>query len=154
MDASQYSGRKIAQRYLIESLIGAGAFGLVFSAKDEMLGRTVALKLMPPDRAAIAREQLDWFLAEARTIASLDHPNIVPVYDAGEDEGLPWIAMKLIRGDTFDRLLTRDGKLVPDRAVRLMAQAANALDHAHRKGVIHRDIKPANMLIERRDDGS
>jgi ABC-type multidrug transport system ATPase subunit len=154
MDAAGQAGRKIAERYLIESLIGTGAFGHVYSAKDEMLGRTVALKVMAAERTSVSREQLDWFLAEARTIASLDHPHIVPVYDTGVDQGLPWIAMKLIRGETLHQALAREGKFPPDRLVRLMTQAARALDHAHRKGIVHRDIKPSNILIERLDDGS
>jgi ABC-type multidrug transport system ATPase subunit len=154
MDAAGQAGRKIADRYLIESLIGTGAFGHVYSAKDEMLGRTVALKVMAAERTSVSREQLDWFLAEARTIASLDHPHIVPVYDTGVDQGLPWIAMKLIRGETLHQALAREGKLPLDRLVPMMTQAARALDHAHRKGIVHRDIKPSNILIERLDDGS
>lgn len=154
MDAAGQAGRKIAGRYLVESLIGTEAFGHVFSAKDEMLGRTVALKVMAAERTAASKEQLDWFLAEARTIASLDHPHIVPVYDTGVDQGVPWIAMKLIRGEAFDRVLARDGKIAPDRLVRLMTQAGHALDHAHRNGIVHRDIKPSNILIERLENGS
>jgi ABC-type multidrug transport system ATPase subunit/predicted Ser/Thr protein kinase len=154
MDVPGQAGRKIAERYLVESLIGTGAFGHVYSAKDEMLGRTVALKVMAAERTSAAKEQLDWFLTEARTIASLDHPNIVPVYDTGVDQGVPWIAMKLIRGETFDRLLAREDKLAKERLVGLMAQAAKALDHAHRRGIVHRDIKPSNILIEKADDGS
>lgn len=154
MDAAGQAGRKIAGRYLVESLIGTGAFGRVFSAKDEMLGRTVALKVMAAERTSASKEQLDWFLAEARTIASLDHPHIVPVYDTGVDQGVPWIAMKLIRGEAFDRVLARDGKITSDRLVRLMTQAGHALDHAHRKGIVHRDIKPSNILIERLENGS
>ena len=146
-------GRKIAGRYLIQQGIGRGAFGQVYKVHDEMLGRAVALKTVILDGPGSAAE-VQRFLEEARTIAQLDHPHIVPVYDAGIEETIPWMTMRLIDGKGLDEMLRKDFRFPADRAVRLLMQAAAALDHAHRKGIVHRDIKPSNLLIERREDAS
>jgi serine/threonine protein kinase/Flp pilus assembly protein TadD len=124
----------------------------VYSAKDEFLGRTVALKILSRERLGpgTVPDLLSRFLAEARVVASLDHPHIVPVYDAGVDRGVPWIAMKLALGESLDRIIAREGRLGTERVMHLLKQASNALAHAHRKGVIHRDIKPSNILVERK----
>jgi ABC-2 type transport system ATP-binding protein len=142
-------GTVIGGRYVVEELIGEGGFGEVYRAHDEMLGRAVALKTLP--RAAAASSDL---LAEAKTVAKLDHPHIVPVYDVGISAGTPWMAMKLVDGAGLDRVLIDEGKLDRDRAVEIAKQAASALSHAHRRGIVHRDIKPSNILISRRDDGA
>src|SRR6185436_19381623 len=133
-------GTRISNRYAIEELLGVGAFGRVYRAKDEMLGRTVAIKTLIIDRRerSDGRDAVDSFLEEARTIAKLDHPNIVPVHDAGNEGGIPWMAMRLVAGESLEAALKRDGSFSRDRIVRLLIQAAKALDHAHRKGVVHR----------------
>ena len=149
-------GTRISNRYAIQELLGIGAFGRVYRATDEMLGRTVAVKTLIIDKRerSDGRDAVNSFLEEARTIAKLDHPHIVPVHDAGNEGGIPWMAMRLVDGESLDATLKRDGAFSLDRAARLLTQAAKALDHAHRKGIVHRDIKPSNILIERQEDGS
>lgn len=147
-------GEAFAGRYQLELLLGRGAFGEVYRARDPVLERTVALKVIQNAAvAALGGSGREAFLAEARTIARLDHPNIVPVYDAGVSEGTPWMAMRLIQGEGLDAVLRREGALKPTRASALLKQAAAALGHAHRRGVVHRDVKPANMLVEREEGG-
>jgi ABC-type multidrug transport system ATPase subunit len=136
-------GSTINGRYVIEELIGAGGFGTVFRARDEMLGRTVALK-------TLVRTSVD----EAKTVAKLDHPNIVPVYDVGVTDGTAWMAMKLIDGAGLDRVLAAGGRLDRERALHITRQAAAALSHAHRRGIVHRDVKPSNILLSAGDDGA
>jgi ABC-type multidrug transport system ATPase subunit/tRNA A-37 threonylcarbamoyl transferase component Bud32 len=149
-------GTRISNRYAIEELLGVGAFGRVYRARDEMLGRTVAVKTLIIEKRdrSDGRDAVTSFLEEARTIAKLDHPHIVPVHDAGNENGVPWMAMRLVNGESLDATVRKEGALPFERARRLLIQAAKALDHAHRKGVVHRDIKPSNMLLERGDDGS
>jgi serine/threonine-protein kinase len=147
-------GHKVAGRYLIQQSIGRGAFGQVYRAQDEMLGRSVALKTVIFEGPGSTPAAVQQFLDEARTIAQLDHSHIVPVYDAGIEQAVPWMTMRLIEGQGLDDLLRREGRFPANRAVHFLKQAAAALDHAHRKGIVHRDIKPSNLLVERRDDGS
>ncbi|MBZ0102608.1 MAG: protein kinase [Thermoanaerobaculia bacterium] len=148
-------GETFAGRYRLEVLLGRGAFGAVYRARDPVLDRAIALKVIQGAAvAALGGAGRETFLAEARTIARLDHPNIVPVYDAGVNEGAPWMAMRLIHGEGLDAVLRREGGLEVTRAVALLRQAAAALAHAHRRGVVHRDVKPANMLVEKGEDGS
>lgn len=146
-------GERIAERYLIEESIGRGSYGEVYRAHDEMLQRTIALKTIVMDKAS-SPEERERFLEEARTIAKLDHPHVVPIYDVGVSGNIPWMAIRLVKGDSLGGILIREGKLKPERTTALLTQAAKALDHAHRKGIIHRDVKPANILIEAREDGS
>jgi ABC-type multidrug transport system ATPase subunit len=145
-------GRLIAGRYRIEALLGQGGFGRVYRAFDQKLERVVALKVLtlPQDpQAQPARVQR--FEEEARAVARLDHPSIVPVYDAGLEGESPWMAMRLVAGSSLDKALRKGGPLAPPRALRLLLQMAGALSHAHRRGVVHRDVKPANILLEERD---
>lgn len=132
--------------YRIERELGAGAMGTVFQALHTGLDRTVALKVLRPDMVqdpdAIRR-----FLREARSIARLEHPNVVAVYDAGEVDGLYYIAMKLLEGETLLSLLARTGPLPTDRIVGIGAQIASALDYAHARDVVHLDVKPANVIV-------
>ena len=142
-------GDIVAGRYLIQGLLGVGAFGRVYRAHDSVLEKVVALKCLNPDRWNVGgRAAMDSFLAEARTIAKLDHPNIVSVLDAGNDGEIPWLTMRLVEGESLDGIIRQEGKLGLASALSLLSQAAHALDHAHRRGVIHRDVKPSNMLIE------
>src|SRR5438445_5157664 len=143
-------GQKLNDRYVIAASIGTGGFSYVFRARDELLGRDVALKTLSVRRTAGDEDQL---LEEARTIARLDHPHIVPIYDVGVTDGVTWMAMKLIDGMSLDRMIAAEHRFERDRCVAIAEQAALALDHAHRRGIIHRDVKPANILISRRDDG-
>ncbi|MGB1249819.1 MAG: serine/threonine-protein kinase [Candidatus Promineifilaceae bacterium] len=132
-------------RYRIEEEIGRGAFAVVYKAIDSHLGRAVALKIMRPilmgDSVFVRR-----FQREAKTIAQLEHPHIIPIYDIGEEDGRFFIAMKLMRGSLRDQL--NQGTLSWEQTLSITKQVGSALDFAHAKGIIHRDIKPENILID------
>jgi serine/threonine-protein kinase len=132
--------------YRIESVLGQGGMGAVYLATHVRLGRRAALKLLLPVHALddAFRER---FVRESQIAASLDHPNVVPVYDADEEQGVLYIAMRYVEGEDLGSLLRREGRLTPERALPLIAQAASALDAAHASGLVHRDVKPANILI-------
>jgi predicted Ser/Thr protein kinase len=133
--------------YRIDSLIARGGMGVVYRATQLALDRPVALKV-------ISRELVDQegfrerFLRESRLAASLDHPSVVPVYDAREEDGELIVAMRLVEGGDLRRLIDREGPLAPDRAVALLKQIAEALDAAHASGIVHRDVKPHNILVD------
>jgi YVTN family beta-propeller protein len=132
--------------YRLEELIGQGGMGAVYLAEDVRLGRKVALKLLAPDMAEDERFR-ERFVRESRMAAGLEHPNIVPIYEAGEADGVLFIAMRYIRGTDLKATIRSDGALAPARALRLLGQVADALDTAHSEGLVHRDVKPANILI-------
>jgi serine/threonine protein kinase len=147
---------EIAGRYQVEKRLGAGAFGVVYKAKDSMLERDVAIKTIRLEGLAASSTSLDDLLQrfdrEARTAAKLKHPNIVTIYDIGNAEGLSYLAMEFIDGVGLDRMVAESGKLPVERAAALTAQVADALDYAWRsQNVIHRDIKPANIMVEAGD---
>jgi serine/threonine protein kinase/CheY-like chemotaxis protein len=135
--------------YRIESRIGRGGMGVVYRAQHLSLERRAALKVIAPDLAESSgfRER---FSREARVAAGLAHPNIVTVYDAGEVDGTLYLAMQYIEGSDLARMLAKDGRLKPYRAIDVCRQVGSALDAAHARGLIHRDVKPANVLIEGR----
>src|SRR5438445_6107012 len=135
--------------YRIESQLGRGGMGVGYPARDLALERNVALKLLAPELAADVgfRER---FLRESRLAASLDHPAIIPIYDAGEVAGQLYIAMRLVDGADLKRLLARECVLAPERALALLEQVADALDAAHERGLVHRDVKPSNVLVDER----
>jgi serine/threonine protein kinase len=135
-------------RYRTERMLGQGGFGLVYLARDEQLRRLVAIKVAHPDRITAAGGA-EAYLAEARTVAGLDHPHIVPVYDVGGDATFPFfVVSKLIDGtDLATRM--RQTRLSHRETVELVATVAEALHHAHRQGLVHRDIKPGNLLLDR-----
>ena len=135
-------------RYRIERLLGQGGFGLVYLAHDDQLARPVAIKV-PHARLVARPEVAEAYLAEARTVANLDHPNIVPVYDVGSTEQFPcFVVSKFIDGtDLATRL--KQSRLSPQEAAELVATVAEALHHAHKQGLVHRDIKPGNILLEK-----
>jgi CHASE2 domain-containing sensor protein len=132
--------------YRIEEAIGRGGMGVVYRATQLALARPVALKLIATDRAEDPSFRAR-FEMESRLAASIEHPNVIPVYEAGEDDGLLFIAMRLVDGIDLAELLERAGALEPKRTARLIGQLAAALDAAHAHGLVHRDVKPANVLL-------
>src|SRR3954467_7405905 len=130
----------------IEELLGTGGMGVIYRATELRLGRPVALKLISADRASdpALRER---FEREARLTASIDHPNVIPVYAAGEEDGHLYLVMRFVPGTDLHALMRREGRLEPARAARVVAQVGGALDSAHSAGLVHRDVKPANVLI-------
>ncbi len=133
--------------YRVLRMLGTGGMGVVFLAEDVRLHRTVALKTMKPETAADPRHR-QRFLREARAAAKVEDDHIVPIYDIGEERGVPWLAMPFLKGQSLDEMLKRMKVLKPAQAVRLGAQVAKGLAAAHAAGLIHRDIKPANIWIE------
>ncbi len=144
--------KEIAGRFQVVQKLGAGAFGTVYKARDRVLGRMLAIKTIRMEGLAASQaglgEMLDRFKREAQVAAQLKHPNIVTIYDIGESEGLSYISMEFIDGIGLDHVISEAGRLPLERAAALAAQVADALDFAHRHGVVHRDIKPANIMIE------
>src|SRR5262245_44818203 len=136
--------------YRIEALLGRGGMSVVYRARHTALDRNVALKLLAPELAEDARFR-ERFLRESKLAASLDHPSIVPVYDAGEVEGQLYIAMRYVEGSDLGQLLREEGALEPRRALLLVGQLADALDFAHGRGLVHRDVKPSNALLDLRE---
>ena len=133
--------------YRIEELIGQGGMGVVYRAYDLRLKRTVALKLIVPELALDERFHAR-FARETELAMSLEHPNVVPVYDAGDVDGRFYLAMRLVEGTDLGALLRTEGALDPARALVICSQVANALDAAHAKGLVHRDVKPSNVLLD------
>jgi len=144
-DSSGLRGRQIAE-YLLQDEIGRGGMAVVYRAEDLRLGRTVAVKLLAPE---LARNDTfrQRFAHESRVAAAIDHPHIVPVFEAGETEGVLYIAMRYVQGRDLRALLDRDGPLPLETACRIALQVASALDAAHAHDLVHRDVKPGNILI-------
>ena len=142
-------GREL-NRYKVLSVVGSGGFATVYRAVDTGLDRTVALKVLDPAAhhdPNVARR----FLREGQAVASLDHPAVVPVYDAGESDDMLFLAMRLIEGSSLDDALRVGRRLTPDQIVAVVARIGGALDHAHGHGLVHRDVKPSNILLEDND---
>jgi serine/threonine-protein kinase len=139
--------------YALNDLLGRGGMAEVYCARHNTLRRDAAIKILSPHLANDPQFR-ERFAREGRMLSELAHPHIVNVYDAGEEEGVYYIAMQLIDGETLAALLTREGALPHDRALPILKAIASALDHAHARGVIHRDVKPHNILIGRSQDGA
>jgi ABC-type multidrug transport system ATPase subunit len=146
-------GSLFASRYRIAGLLGRGGFGEVYTSRDERLERFVALKIVNR-HSGTSFGRTDGLLAEARTVARLDHPHIVAVYDAGVEEGVPWIASRLVNGQSLQNILSESGPLTREEVLQVILATASALSHAHARKIVHRDVKPGNLLLERREDGT
>lgn len=133
--------------YRLESLIGAGGMGVVFRAYDEALSRTVALKVLAPALAGNA-EFRERFIRKSRAVGALVHPHVIPVFEVGEADGVPYLAMRFVAGGDLRAVLGREGMLTGDRVIALLSPVASALDTAHADGLVHSDVKPANVLVE------
>ncbi|HEX5762145.1 MAG TPA: serine/threonine-protein kinase [Solirubrobacterales bacterium] len=132
--------------YRIERTLGRGGMGILYLAVEPGLERRVALKLIAPEAAAdpvFSRR----FAEESRIAASIEHPNVVPIYAAGEEGGVPYIAMRFVSGPDLGKRLASEGRLAPPAAVRIVCQVASGLDAIHAAGLVHRDVKPANVLL-------
>jgi serine/threonine-protein kinase len=139
-------GVSLGGRYRIDERIAGGGMGDVWRGTDEVLGRTVAVKVLLP---ALLEEPgfAERFRGEARTMATINHPGVVDVYDYGSEDGTAFLVMEYVEGDALSRTLSRVGRLTPGRTMALIAQAADALHAAHEKGIVHRDVKPGNLLV-------
>jgi hypothetical protein len=133
--------------YRLEEPIGAGGMATVFRARDEALGRSVALKILAPG-ATMDADFRQRFIRESQAASVVDHPNIIPIYGAGQDGGVLYLAMRYVPGGDLHSVVEREGALPPERALSLLAPVASALDAAHRAGIVHRDVKPANVLVD------
>jgi serine/threonine-protein kinase len=139
-------GTVLGGRYRLTEHIAGGGMGDVWRGVDDVLARTVAVKILLPSLVAepgfAAR-----FRDEARTMATINHPGVVNVYDYGADSGVTYLVMEYVEGDALSKTLSQVGRLTPQRTMSLIAQAADALQAAHDKGIVHRDVKPANLLV-------
>ncbi|WP_405095996.1 serine/threonine-protein kinase [Micromonospora sp. NBC_01412] len=143
-----HSGLRLGGRYRLDTRIGAGGMGEVWRAVDEVLGRVVAVKAMLPevaDEPDFARR----FLAEAKAMASVNHPAVASIHDYGRSDGVTFLVMEFVDGESLSGVLRRSGRLAPEEVMRLIAQAADGLQAVHDCGIVHRDVKPANLLIRR-----
>lgn len=135
-------------RHRLVREIASGGMGIVYEAQDLRLRRTVALKMIRC-AALASQDEVIRFRAEAEAVANLDHPNIVPLYDVGEEDGVPYFTMRLVKGEPLSARLQRtSAPLSSEEAVRLMVPVARAVQHAHERGILHRDLKPGNILLE------
>ena len=134
------------ERYVLGELVGKGGMGAVYRAKDCLLERDVAYKVLPKEMAH-DRAALEQLLSEARAAAALNHPNIVTIHDIGLTDGCAYISMELVVGESYAHILRRELRLDVAAVLHFLVSVCQGLDHAHRRGVIHRDIKPSNILL-------
>ncbi|HVR69504.1 MAG TPA: TonB family protein [Vicinamibacteria bacterium] len=141
-------------RYQVQESIGFGAMGAVYKAFDPLIKRTLAIKTLRldiPRTSPQYKSFIDRFYHEARISGTLSHPNIVTLFDIGEEGGVPYLAMEFVEGDTLASILEKGARFNPERVISLVSQIASAVDYAHSKGVIHRDIKPSNLILYQAD---
>jgi non-specific serine/threonine protein kinase len=136
--------------YRITGMLGRGGMGFVYEAEHKLLRKKAALKTLTPELAG-GEEFRERFIREAQTVAAIDHPNIIPIYDAADVDGLVYIAMRFVKGPDLEKLIENAGALEPHQALGILEQVAGALDAAHAYDIVHRDVKPPNVMIE---DGS
>ena len=146
MDAFSKLRTALVERYEIEREIGAGGMATVYLARDQRHDRHVALKVLNPELGAVLG--VERFLAEIKVTANLQHPNLLPLFDSGEAEGLLFYVMPFVEGESLRARLDREKQLPIDEAIRIAVAVANALDYAHSHHVIHRDLKPENILLQ------
>ena len=140
----------VGAEYTIERELGRGGMGAVFLATEPGLQRNVAIKVLPPFLTLMVPTATQRFMREAQTAATLDHPNIIPIYRVSQGSHFAWYVMKYVVGESLDHVLAREGQLPLASVVEIVAQAADALDYAHSRGIVHRDIKPGNVIVDPR----
>ena len=143
-------GEVVADRYELEELVGTGGMSSVFRARDRLLERSVALKILHEHYVADP-DYVERFRREARAVAQLAHPNIVTVIDRGEQDGRQFIVFEYVDGENLKQVVNREGALPVRDAIELALQVARALGYAHERGIVHRDVKPQNVILN--DDG-
>ena len=142
-------GQKVGQKigkYEILAELGQGGMGVVYKARDPFIGRLVALKTIAPELVS-DKEILERFKREAQSAGTLQHPNIVTIYDLGEADGLPYIAMEFVEGESLQSIINRRARIPLAAKLKLVQQFCEGLAHAHKYGFVHRDVKPANILV-------
>lgn len=147
IDTRKRLEKALGRHFTVSELVGRGGFAEVFRVRDERLKRDLAVKVLSPE-LVVNQAMLQRFRREAEAIAALRHPNIVPIYDIGEVEGIAYIVMPLIRGDTLRKRLDQEGRLPIDEARRILRDISGALQIAHDAGLVHRDIKPENIMLD------
>src|SRR5436305_7952780 len=145
MDSVSHLAAALSDRYVIDREVGSGGMATVYLARDVKHNRPVALKLLKPELGAVLG--VERFLAEIQVTANLQHPNLLPLFDSGEADGLLFYVMPFVEGESLRVRLQREKQLPLDEAVRIATAIASALDYAHRHNVIHRDLKPENILL-------
>src|SRR5437016_8015252 len=145
MDTLALLNSALSGRYDVEREIGAGGMATVYLARDTRHDRRVALKVLKPELGAVLG--VERFLAEIKVTANLQHPNLLPLFDSGEADGLLFYVMPFVDGESLRARLDREKQLPVDEAIRLATAVASALEYAHERQVIHRDLKPENILL-------
>lgn len=141
-------GKQLGNRYEILEQLGGGGMAIVYKGRDTFLNRLVTIKMLRPEFSS-DQDFTRRFRREAQAVASLSHPNIVSIYDVGQEEGIQYLVMEYVDGEDLKTVIRRDGKLPVERAVQIARQVLDALEHAHENNIVHRDIKPHNILITR-----